>query len=152
MAPCTQLRAACDSSHTLLYCAGRVNRTSSYGATPVLVVVLTLAACQSTALSGNNGVTLTEPSLAGTQWLLEDLAGRGVLDRLQSTLDFAEPRRVSGRAGCNDVSGPIEWDAARITIGPLMLTRSALASDIPFSNHCRPTFGLTAQQSIEFFR
>jgi heat shock protein HslJ len=121
----TLLRAVSDSFHTLLYCAGRVNRTNRYGASPVLVAVLALAACQSAAISGNSGVTLTEPSLTGTQWLLEDLAGRGVLDRLQSTLDFAEPGRVSGRAGCNDFSGPIKWDAARITIGPLTLTRKA---------------------------
>lgn len=121
----TLLRAVCDNFHTLLSCDHRVNRTNLYGASSVFVVVLTLAACQSAALSGNSGVTLTEPSLTGTQWLLEDLAGRGVLDRLQSTLDFSEPGRVSGRAGCNDFSGPIEWDAARITIGPLMLTRKA---------------------------
>ena len=121
----TLLRAVCDSFHTLLYCGARVNRTNVYGTSPVLVVMLTLAACQSAAIPGNGGVTLSEPSLTGTQWLLEDLGGRGVFDRLQSTLDFSEPGRVSGRAGCNDFSGPIKWDAARITIGPLMLTRKA---------------------------
>ncbi len=125
MTPRTLLRATCNSFHTLLYCGGNVNRTVMYGLFPVLCVVLALAACQSAALPGNSGITLAELSLTGTQWLLEDLAGRGVLDRLQSTLNFSEPGRVSGRAGCNDFSGPIRSDAARITIGPLIVTRKA---------------------------
>ena len=121
----TLQRASCSGFRTLMYCFGRVNRTYVCGVAPVLFVVFTLAACQSAALPGNNGITMVEPSLTGTQWLLEDLAGRGVLDRLQSTLLFAEPGRVSGRAGCNDFSGPIRWDAGRITIGPLIVTRKA---------------------------
>ena len=125
MIPGTLLRAVGSDIRTLMYCVRRVNRTFVYGASSVLVVLFTLAACQSAALPGNSGDTLTEPSLIGTQWLLEDLAGRGALDRLQSTLLFAEPGRVSGRAGCNEFSGPIRWDAARTTIGPLMVTRKA---------------------------
>lgn len=121
----TELRAVCSVFRTLMYCSGRVNHTKVSGFISALSLLLTLAACQSATLSGSSGITLAEPSLTGTTWLLEDLSGRGVLDRLQSTLDFTEPGRLSGRAGCNDFSGPIRWGAARITIGPLIVTRKA---------------------------
>jgi heat shock protein HslJ len=47
------------------------------------------------------GTPPTAQSLAGSSWLLEDLSGRGVIDRIPVTLSFTEPGRVSGNASCN---------------------------------------------------
>jgi heat shock protein HslJ len=90
-----------------------------------IATVLALVGCQAQPIAIDRVGMSNEASVAGTQWLLEDLAGRGVLDRLQSTLRFAQTDRVSGRAGCNDFSGPIRWGGAQVTIGPLVVTRKA---------------------------
>jgi hypothetical protein len=108
-----------------MYCAWHVNRPGKYRNRLAVVLALTLLGCQSRPVPPDKSVVKSEAPVAKTQWLLEDLAGRGVLDRLQSTLDFAETGRVSGRAGCNDFSGPIRWGDAQISIGPLIVTRKA---------------------------
>ena len=126
-------RALCKSFRTVLYCPWRVNHHGVYRGVYrglyrkclAITLALTLVGCQTQAVPPDKAVILSEASVAGTQWLLEDLAGRGVLDRLQSTLAFAETGRVTGRAGCNDFSGPIRWGVAQVTIGPLMVTRKA---------------------------
>lgn len=58
-----------------------------------------------------------EQKLIGTQWLLEDLAGEGVLDRLQTTLQFDDGGRISGFAGCNSYFGSyqINGNSFRVT-------------------------------------
>lgn len=114
-----------DYFHTVLYCCWRVKRPGECRRGLAVALALTLVGCQMHATSADKAALSGDVSVAGTQWLLEDLAGRGVLDRLQSTLVFAETGRVSGRAGCNDFSGPIRWGVAQITIGPLVVTRKA---------------------------
>ncbi|MGV0023939.1 META domain-containing protein [Phormidesmis priestleyi] len=39
--------------------------------------------------------------LLNTEWLLEDLGGSGVVDRLQTTLRFDQANRITGSGGCN---------------------------------------------------
>ena len=51
------------------------------------------------------------PNLLNTEWLLEDLAGRGVLDRIQATLAFPGPNKVAGNGSCN--TGPALKSAGR---------------------------------------
>jgi heat shock protein HslJ len=123
-------RVLCQYFRTVLYCIWRVNRTGEYRRGLAVALTLTLVGCQMYAIPPDKAAISGEASVAGTQWLLEDLAGRGVLDRLQSTLVFAEAGRVSGRAGCNDFSGPIRWGVAHITIGPLMVTRKACSTAV----------------------
>lgn len=64
-------------------------------------------------------------SLSGSQWLLEDLAGSGVIDNVQATLAFPETGKVSGKGSCNRFFGPAEIGADRIKLGPLGATRMA---------------------------
>jgi putative lipoprotein len=59
------------------------------------------------------------------RWLLEDLRGAGVMDRLQSVLEIATDGRVSGSGGCNRMSGSATIDGARISFSPLAATRMA---------------------------
>ncbi len=65
-------------------------------------------------------------SLLGTEWLLEDLGGTGVLDRVQATLAFPEAGRVAGSGSCNRFtgSGTIGADGA-FKVGQLASTRMA---------------------------
>ncbi len=45
-------------------------------------------------------------NLNGSEWLLEDFAGSGVMGNVQATLAFPESGKVSGKASCNRFFGP----------------------------------------------
>lgn len=82
--------------------------------------LLSLTAC---ALPGAPG---TAP-LVGSEWRLEDLGGRGVLDRVQATLAFPEAGRVAGNSSCNRFFGSYTLMQDRIALGQLGGTRMACA-------------------------
>jgi len=67
-------------------------------------------------------------SLLGSQWLLEDITQRGVIDRLQSTLAFPQAGQLAGSGGCNRFMGPARVEQGRLTIGPLVSTRMACSA------------------------
>jgi len=62
-------------------------------------------------------------TLVGTKWRLEDLAGTGVLDRVQPTLEFAEEGKVSGNGSCNQFRGTVTISGDAIAFTPLATTR-----------------------------
>jgi heat shock protein HslJ len=62
-------------------------------------------------------------TLVGTEWRLEDLAGAGVMDRVQATLEFPEEGRVSGNGSCNQFHATVTVNGGVITFGPLATTR-----------------------------
>jgi len=47
-------------------------------------------------------------SLENTEWLLEDLGGRGVVDRIQTTIHFGDDGRITGSGGCNRYFADVE--------------------------------------------
>ncbi len=63
--------------------------------------------------------------LLKTEWLLEDLGGKGVVDRAQATLAFPEPNKVVGNGSCNRFFGPVEIKGDTIHFGLLASTRRA---------------------------
>ena len=69
----------------------------------------------------------TAGELAGTEWLLEDLGGAGVVDDIEATLvfpdDFVKVERISGNGSCNRFSGTAKVTAGLFEVGPLSLTR-----------------------------
>jgi heat shock protein HslJ len=68
--------------------------------------------------------TASAATLVGTEWLLEDLAGRGVLDRVPASLGFPEAGRVAGLLSCNRFNGSVQLgDDGSVRIGPLVATR-----------------------------
>ena len=64
------------------------------------------------------------------EWRLEDIEGRGVIDSLNSPLTIADDGRVSGHAGCNQMSGTATVSGASIRFGPLATTRRMCAPSI----------------------
>jgi heat shock protein HslJ len=64
-------------------------------------------------------------SLSGSEWLLEDLGGHGVIDNVQATLTFPEAEKIGGNGSCNRFFGPSEISGDHIKIGPLGSTRMA---------------------------
>jgi heat shock protein HslJ/uncharacterized membrane protein len=64
-----------------------------------------------------------DTALIGSIWLAEDIGGTGVVDNLQSKLQFVSPTQVAGHAGCNSFSGTAVLTTAKLSIGPLASTR-----------------------------
>lgn len=63
--------------------------------------------------------------LEGTAWVAEDIDGRGVVDRVQSTLLFDAGRKVAGRAACNRYFGTYQQSDDVVEIKPGGTTRMA---------------------------
>jgi heat shock protein HslJ len=63
--------------------------------------------------------------LTGSEWLLEDLSGAGVIDNAQATLAFPEEGKVTGRGSCNRFFGPAKISGDSVQLGPLGATRMA---------------------------
>ncbi len=59
------------------------------------------------------------------RWLAEDIAGKGVLDRIETVLELAADGAVTGSGGCNRISGNATVEGADIRFGPLAATRRA---------------------------
>lgn len=69
--------------------------------------------------------TIAKSMLVGTEWLVEDISGLGVIDNEQTTLRFEEEGRVSGITGCNRYTGSVTMEGNNIRFGPLASTRRA---------------------------
>lgn len=70
------------------------------------------------------------PTLVGTAWRLEDLAGAGVVSGAEATLEFPEAGRVAGRGSCNRFFGPVTITGSAITFGLLGSTMMACADPV----------------------
>jgi heat shock protein HslJ len=68
-------------------------------------------------------VRVPAKSLVGSEWLLEDLGGLGVIDNIQATLTFPEASKVAGNASCNRFFSPAEMSGDAIKLGPLASSR-----------------------------
>jgi heat shock protein HslJ len=63
--------------------------------------------------------------LSGSEWLLEDLAGAGVLDNVPATLAFPESGKTAGNGSCNRFFGSVEIHGDVIHFGALASSRMA---------------------------
>lgn len=61
--------------------------------------------------------------LKGTKWLLQDLNGRGVMDNLQTTLEFDESNRLGGNGGCNRYFTGYELTESQLSISVIGSTQ-----------------------------
>jgi len=64
-------------------------------------------------------------ALWGTAWRLENLAGAGVLERVQATLGFPSEGRASGDGSCNRFNGVVTVEGNSIHFGGIAATRKA---------------------------
>jgi heat shock protein HslJ len=88
-----------------------------------------LSACAS--LTGREGAT--PPSLAALShgvWVAENIDGKGVIDRLQSRIQFTSEGRVSGSGGCNNFTGGVELKGNELKFGPLASTRKLCTGSV----------------------
>jgi heat shock protein HslJ len=73
-----------------------------------------------------SGAAPKQAALWGTAWRLEDLAGAGVVDRAQATLEFPAEGRVAGKGSCNRFGGTAKvGSGGAIGFGAVVATRMA---------------------------
>jgi heat shock protein HslJ len=96
------------------------------------MAVITLAACahHSRPSSAAGEDSRPKPAsasmdLAGSSWVLEDLNGEGVIDKVHVTLDFTEAGRVVGNGSCNRYFATVTISGSSIKFGAVGATRMA---------------------------
>jgi len=67
--------------------------------------------------------TASLAKLTGTQWTLEDLAGKPVIANSRATLTFPEEGKTAGNGSCNRFTGSVDINGNTIKFGPLAATR-----------------------------
>ncbi|MBN7763587.1 META domain-containing protein [Nitratireductor aquibiodomus] len=65
--------------------------------------------------------------ITGTEWVVEDIDGGGIIDSSNVTVTFGEDGRVAGNASCNRYTAGWEEDNGRLTISQAASTRMACA-------------------------
>jgi heat shock protein HslJ len=70
-------------------------------------------------------------SLNGTQWILDEIGGKPVIQNSKASLTFPEPGRAAGNGSCNRFMSPAEVSGDKIKIGPLAGTK--MMCDAPAS-------------------
>ena len=61
--------------------------------------------------------------LLGREWLIEDIAGAGVIDNVPASLHFLAGGRLAGNASCNRIIGSYETDGADLEMIPAGMTQ-----------------------------
>ena len=63
------------------------------------------------------------PAGLGGAWLAEDIAGKGVIDDLQTTLEIKPDGTYGGNGGCNTYRGKLKVQSGSIAFAPAAATR-----------------------------
>lgn len=63
----------------------------------------------------------------GVEWVVEDLAGAGIIDSSRMTVEFFDESRLAGRASCNRYGGQYELTAEGMTFDYMFSTKMACA-------------------------
>lgn len=79
---------------------------------------LLVAACATTG-SGDAG---SGQQLSSKEWVVEDIAGRGVIDDSRASLLFGQDGRLSGSASCNRIVAGYTVNGSKLTIDKAGLT------------------------------
>ncbi len=85
-------------------------------------VVVTLGEDSLTGCGGS-----PERLLQGAEWVVEDIASGGIIDRSRVTLDFYTDGRVAGRGSCNRYNGQYRLSGEGLAISEVASTRMACA-------------------------
>lgn len=75
-------------------------------------IALTGCGSTGTAVVSEGGL-----DLVGTRWLVEDIDGKGVIDMLQTTIEFDTNTSARASGGCNNAFGNVTFDGDLIEFG-----------------------------------
>ncbi|SOB77732.1 Heat shock protein HslJ [Marinobacter sp. LV10R510-11A] len=69
----------------------------------------------------------SERLFRGAEWVVEDLAGAGIIDRSRMTIEFSGENRLAGMASCNRYGGQYELTAEGVSFDYMFATKMACA-------------------------
>ena len=95
-----------------------------------IVLLLALLLLAITGFANATEINMTEFELTDTEWWVEDIDGKGVIDMSHTTLQFLEQGGVAGDTGCNRYRGSAEVSGTSISFGPMAGTRKACAPSL----------------------
>ena len=95
---------------------------TSWSQTP-LATLLFSAMIMTWACSHHGDALTPADQLIGTEWLLEDLNGTGIVARVQTTLKFDAADRISGNGGCNRYFAAVRIENTGFNVGPIGSTK-----------------------------
>jgi heat shock protein HslJ len=97
-----------------------------------MLLLLGLAGCAGPAVETSPARASSQaPKLVGSEWRLQDMNGRTVLDGVNATLAFPEVGRVSGSGSCNRFTGSVSTDTnLHMQLSQIASTRMACAGAI----------------------
>jgi len=95
-----------------------------------IVLLLALWLLAITGCANVTKVNMAEFDLTNTEWWVEDIDGKGVIDMSHTTLWFQEQGGVTGDTGCNRYRGSAEISGTSISFGPMAGTRKACAPSL----------------------
>ncbi|WP_205763563.1 META domain-containing protein [Pseudopontixanthobacter vadosimaris] len=87
--------------------------------TVALFAGLALTGCMTSMANNDSSM------LAGGEWLVEDIASRGVIDDAQTTLMFGEDGRLNGNTACNGYFADYSTDGMMLDIDNAGATKRA---------------------------
>jgi heat shock protein HslJ len=101
------------------------------------IFFLFIAGCQSTPNlaidTSSKGAEIS--SLSNTSWVVQSVAGRGLMEYLSLTLQFNNNSEVEGFSGCNRFKGQYEIINSRLEVGPLISTRQYCSKVKMYQEH-----------------
>lgn len=83
-----------------------------------------------TAAAGEAAKKAETLDLVGTDWVLEDLAGRGIVSNVHATLSFPEAGKIAGNGSCNRFFGAAEISGTSLKFTGLGSSRMACPDPI----------------------
>ena len=119
----TRARAADGVLYERLDEAGRVSLRGKGDEARLSVNGRELPTCRADGTAASALSPVTEASALLGEWVVEDVEGRGVVDRARASLAFGVDGTLSGSATCNRVTGPYALGDGRLSVGPLAVTR-----------------------------
>src|SRR5262245_31547815 len=94
------------------------------------IVLIALAAVGLAVGCQSARATPPAASLLGTSWVAEEIDGRAVVERVESTLSFDTADRITGHTACNRYFGGLELGEGTIRVKSTGSTRMACAPAI----------------------
>ena len=83
-----------------------------------ILTTFLIAACSQTQM-----LHMRVEDFSNTDWVLEEIDGRALVDRVQSTLRFQGNDRIVGWGGCNRYFATVRSGRSFIEVGPIGSTR-----------------------------
>jgi heat shock protein HslJ len=108
----------------------RINQTLPRAASLRILSVLVFASMLPILAPPTQAQGAPMRDLLGTEWLLEDLGGSGVIDNARATLLFQERGQVTGNGSCNNFFASVEIAGDLISFGAIGATYKQCADAV----------------------